>query len=277
MGLGRLRDVSTFDLQVTPRVRARSWVHRGGPTAFGAGAHHVVEIGWVLSGEIAHRIGHRTVEASRGATSVVPAFVEHATRFQPGTHAGSVWLDRDFVTELASAFGARPSSDPEVLPAATSVAALGDVLVGEAARDGQGRALAVDAIAEALVLAWLRVRPAVRGPGTGTTRDARIARALDLIESEYATPLTVDELAKAAGMSRFHFSRVFRDELGTSPYQRLLDTRLDRARELLVTGVSVTEAAFTVGCLDLGRFARAFKKRFGVAPSACAAGLRKSA
>lgn len=277
--LGSLRDVSTFDLQVTPRVRARAWAHRGGPTAFRPGAHHVVEIGWVFSGEIAHRIGRRRVEAHAGAAAVVPAFVEHATSFAPGAHAGSVWLDLDFVTEVASEFGARVCPDPEVLPEASHVAALGDVLVSEAAREGHGRVLAVDAIAEALVLAWLRVRPSdtsERGGGQ-TTRDPRIARALELVESQYHTALTVDDLARAAGMSRFHFSRVFRDELGTSPYKQLLDTRLDRARELLLSGTSVTETAFTVGCPDLGRFARAFRKRFGTPPSAYAASLRKSA
>jgi AraC-like DNA-binding protein len=273
--------VSVFDHQVTPRVRARSWVHRGGQGRFGVGAHRAIEIGWVTSGSIAHRVGRRDLEAKAGAASVVPAFVEHATSFLPGTRAGSVWLDRELVMEIAGAFGGRIASDPEVLPAASNVAALGEVLLSEARRKGQGRVLAVEAIAEALVLAWLRVSPEVKAHAASSralsSRDPRLSLALDLIESEYASPLTVEELAKAAGMSRFHFSRVFRDAVGTSPYQRLLDTRLDRARELLFTGVSVTEAAFTVGCLDLGRFARAFKKRFGVAPSACAPGVRRSA
>jgi AraC-like DNA-binding protein len=81
----------------------------------------------------------------------------------------------------------------------------------------------------------------------------------------------VADLAAAAGMSRFHFSRVFRDETGSSPYAYLVDRRLERAAaRLRAGGCSVTTAALDAGFRDLGRFARAFRARFGVTASAFA-------
>jgi AraC family transcriptional regulator len=73
-------------------------------------------------------------------------------------------------------------------------------------------------------------------------------------------------------MSRYHFSRSFRAELGISPYQWLLQKRVEHAAALLRRRrVSVTEAAFEVGFSDLSRFARAFRDQFGCPPSAFAA------
>ncbi len=87
------------------------------------------------------------------------------------------------------------------------------------------------------------------------------------MESRYAEPLGVDDLSRIAGISRAHFSRRFREALGLSPYQYLQRVRIDRARELLGRGHGVTEAALSVGYRDLGRFAQAFRRQVGCAPS----------
>lgn len=68
-------------------------------------------------------------------------------------------------------------------------------------------------------------------------------------------------------MSRYHFSRRFRDEVGQSPYKFLVRMRVERAAERLRAGLSVTEAAYEVGFAGLGRFSHAFRARFGVLPS----------
>ena len=73
---------------------------------------------------------------------------------------------------------------------------------------------------------------------------------------------------KTANMSRFHFSRLFRDEVGQAPYQYLLKVRLARAAELLRSGhSSVTEAAISSGFSDFSRFSRMFKKHTGKLPT----------
>ncbi len=62
-----------------------------------------------------------------------------------------------------------------------------------------------------------------------------LLRARDLADRRYADPLTVDDLAAAAGLSRAHFSREFRKAFGVSPHAYLLTRRLERAAALLLT------------------------------------------
>ncbi|WP_223637185.1 helix-turn-helix domain-containing protein [Corallococcus sp. EGB] len=99
-------------------------------------------------------------------------------------------------------------------------------------------------------------------------RDARIQRALERIAVDYADALRVEDLAKAAGMCRYSFLRAFRASMGESPYQYLQGYRLERAAEQLRGGkaASVLETALECGFTDPGRFARAFRARFGCVP-----------
>ena len=143
---------------------------------------------------------------------------------------------------------------------------LGRVLRAEARDTAPGSLLAADAVGEALVVELLRRAPA--RAAAVAARDARVNLALDRICASYAEPLTVDDLARCAGMSRFHFSRLFRDQVGDAPYHHLLRVRVGRAAELLRRGRhDVSEAALAVGFHDLGRFARMFRREIGCSPS----------
>ena len=92
---------------------------------------------------------------------------------------------------------------------------------------------------------------------------------LQQIRDAFDQPLTVETLARTAGMSRYHFSRAFKAQLGHSPYAFLTETRLLRAAATLrrKRDVPVTVAALEAGFSDLGRFARAFRRRFGATPT----------
>jgi AraC-like DNA-binding protein len=95
---------------------------------------------------------------------------------------------------------------------------------------------------------------------------AHLRRARDLIDREYALPLDVAALARAALMSTAHFSRQFRAAYGETPYAYLM-TR--RAKALLRRGdLSVTEVCMAVGCTSLGSFSARFTELVGEAPTA---------
>ena len=95
-----------------------------------------------------------------------------------------------------------------------------------------------------------------------------VRKAIDLIERQHEESLSVQQLADAVGVSRFHFSRLFRQAIGKSPYQYLLEVRLDSAHTYLRSGLyTVTEVATAVGFSDLSRFGRMFRRRFGCSPS----------
>lgn len=98
---------------------------------------------------------------------------------------------------------------------------------------------------------------------------AHLRRARDLMDREYASPLDVAALARAAFMSTAHFSRQFRAAYGETPYAYLMTRRIERAKALLRRGdLSVTEVCMAVGCSSLGSFSARFTAMVGETPTA---------
>jgi AraC-like DNA-binding protein len=98
---------------------------------------------------------------------------------------------------------------------------------------------------------------------------AHLRRARDLMDREYARPLAVATLARAALMSTAHFSRRFRGAYGETPYAYLMTRRIERAKLLLRRGdLSVTEVCLAVGCTSLGSFSARFTELVGETPTA---------
>lgn len=96
-----------------------------------------------------------------------------------------------------------------------------------------------------------------------------LLRAKDLADARYSEPLEVDDLARAAGLSKAHFSREFRRTFGESPYAYLLTRRLERAAALLRnTDHSVAEICLEVGLQGVGSFTTSFKRMYGTTPTA---------
>lgn len=96
-----------------------------------------------------------------------------------------------------------------------------------------------------------------------------LARAKDLVDARYAEPLTVDDLAREAGLSRAHFSAEFRRAYGTPPHVYLLTRRLERAASLLRdTDHSVARICVDVGWASVGSFTTSFARMFGMSPTA---------
>ncbi len=96
-----------------------------------------------------------------------------------------------------------------------------------------------------------------------------LLRAKDLADARYFEPLGVDDMARAAGLSRAHFSREFRRAFGEAPHQYLLTRRLERAAALLrTTDHSVADICFSVGLQSVGSFTTSFTRTFGRSPTA---------
>src|SRR5918911_2229494 len=96
-----------------------------------------------------------------------------------------------------------------------------------------------------------------------------LVRAKDLADARYFERLGVDDLARAAGLSRAHFSREFRRAFGETPHGYLLTRRLERAAQLLLTtDRSVADICFSVGLSSVGSFTTSFTRTSGVSPTA---------
>jgi AraC-like DNA-binding protein len=98
---------------------------------------------------------------------------------------------------------------------------------------------------------------------------SRLCQARDYLHAHQAAPLTLNEMARQAGLSRYHFLRLFREAFGATPHQYLIRVRIERAKALLAAANgSVTEVCFEVGFSSLGSFSALFTRRVGCPPSA---------
>jgi AraC family transcriptional regulator len=231
-------------------------------------AHPSVELVWVETGRARYRVGPRELILGPGAVAIIPSAVDHATWIAGGTRAGVVHLGCELWGEIAEAVGPGLKGvrlAAEVIGAPGPLLRLGQLMLAEAARTAPGQPLVLGALGEALAVELLR---GGRTDAPPAARDPRLTRAVDLIEGRFRAALTVDDIAAAAAMSRYHFSRAFRRQFGMSPYQYLLRTRLAHAASLLRRGGhSVSEAALSSGFSDLSRFGQLFRRQLGCAPS----------
>jgi len=209
-----------------------------------------------------------TVPAERLSEWRFPAEIEvlhlyiDALRLR-GFAAGEFGLDPQKV-EVTPAIGAE---DP-------AGRALATVILTEMRGSADTARLLIDAMEQAVALHLLRAyaalpfgalkpKPLVGG------RDRRIDRALELIEARIDQDIGLDELAAAACLSPFHFSRCFRASVGETPHAYLMSRRVARARDLLArTELTLAEIAYACGFASQSHFTAAFKRRVGTTPGA---------
>ena len=176
--------------------------------------------------------------------------------FEQGRRAGQRWDDR-CLTALAF-------QDPLITQ--TAIALLRGVAAGQP-----------EIYAEAAVH-WLAVHLLTTHGGRlglgqqgapNVITDKRLARVIEYMSANLAEALTLDDLATEAGVSKFHFTRLFRVATGRTPYDFLVGLRMAAARDLLTT-TDRSVAAIAAGCGFGGaaHFGTAFSKRFGLSPTA---------
>lgn len=99
----------------------------------------------------------------------------------------------------------------------------------------------------------------------GDLTDQRLRRILDFMAWNFAEQLTLEQLAKEAGISRFHFCRLFKAKVGVSPHKHLSLLRIAHAKDLLrTTERSVAEIVAECGYTHAGHFAAAFFRSTGL-------------
>jgi AraC-like DNA-binding protein len=95
-----------------------------------------------------------------------------------------------------------------------------------------------------------------------------LRRARDHADRHYADPLDLATLAEVAGLSKYHFHRLFSATHGRSPAAYLSERRLERAQDLLrATNLTVTEVCHAVGFSSLGSFSSTFRRIVGETPT----------
>jgi len=98
---------------------------------------------------------------------------------------------------------------------------------------------------------------------------AHYRRVLDFVAENYAKSITIEDIAAEAGMSTAHFSRLFKETIGDTPYQFLMRYRVERGQDMLrQTDLPMIQIALDCGFSDQPHFSRTFSKLVGQSPSA---------
>lgn len=144
-------------------------------------------------------------------------------------------------------------------------------LLDEQNNGGIGGKLYVDSLFNVLAVHLLRTYTSqfreVRSPQRLTQQ--QIARAIDYMHANLDQDIPLEVLAQIVNISSSHLRRLFKQATGMAPHQYLINLRVNRAKELLLTGsFSVNEVAAEVGFADQSHLHRHFKRIFGITPKA---------
>ena len=154
----------------------------------------------------------------------------------------------------------------------TRIAGLFENIIEELEEKEAGQEIIIASLIEQLVIYLLRHYANVqRSNELELTRvglvDRRIRRAVELMHAQLERELSIEELAAAAYLSPFHFSRLFKKLTGATPHAYLASLRISRAQNLLAeTDFSITQIASRVGYSSSSHFTKAFRQATGLTP-----------
>lgn len=237
----------------------------------------------LLSGNTEYRIGAEAGEIEAGKALVLEPGVTASVRGLEAEYltlalAPSYVLDCAARAQLTGA-GGRVTFRASVIDQDERLARLAHDLAEELTHEEAGQEMVVAALIEQIIVHLLRRHANVRRTDelelsrVGLV-DRRIRRAVELMHAHLDRELPLEEMAAAAYLSPFHFSRLFKKVTGATPHAYLANLRAARAQRLLAeTDLSVTEVSARVGYASPSHFTKAFSRATGLTPRAFRAAL----
>jgi AraC-like DNA-binding protein len=235
--------------------------------------HEGFTVSYVRKGSFGYRVRGRTFELIAGSILVGRPGDEYVCTHDHhvcGDECLSFALAPELVESIGDAAGIWRVG---ALPPLPELMVLGEL--AQAAADGASDV----GLDEVGLLLAARLVEAVSGGkrkrAEAPARDRRRAVEAALwMDANAHEPIDLESAAQEAGLSPFHFLRLFRDVLGVTPHQYLVRCRLRRAARLLADDArSITDIALDVGFTDLSNFVRTFHRAAGVSPR----GFRRAA
>jgi AraC family transcriptional regulator len=202
----------------------------------------------------------RTRIFSPGDIVVFPAGVPHSCRFRGDSEFMLISLDEELITRAAGAATGQEKSDLRLvnLSAVCEGGKTVDRVFGESL---------VNSLAMHLARNCRQLNGDLGGASRGLSR-AQLARVMEFIQNAPYAGVSLQAMADAAGLSPFHFSRMFKAATGASPHQYVLRRRIDVGAELLlVRDDSIAAIALELGFTDQSHFTMHFKRIHGVGPA----------
>ena len=237
----------------------------------------VVTVGHAITCEFKKEGRFQHVFKARGAISFFPSYQPFFLRLkvEKGMFANVLFLALDpaFVSRTAAGLELdsdhielveqHGGTDPTLQHIAMALQA--GVQTGNAVDRMYGEALST-ALTVHLLRKYGAAVPEPKKRYGGLPRE-KLVRAVEYIQDQLDTDLTVSGIAQAVYMSPYHFTRLFKESTGRSPHQYVVEARVRKAKELLTTGkFTISEAAYHVGFVDQSHLTRHFKRVFGLPP-----------
>jgi AraC family transcriptional regulator len=118
-----------------------------------------------------------------------------------------------------------------------------------------------------LIESYSRFENKIKTPN-GKLSSRQLHRTLEFINSNIAENLSIEQLSGEACLSPFHFAKLFRNTIGLTPHQYVLQSRIERAKRLIIKlpSLNLTEIGLSVGFFDQAHFTKSFKRIVGATP-----------
>ncbi|CAN91064.1 transcriptional regulator, AraC family [Sorangium cellulosum So ce56] len=234
--------------------------------------HRGFSVSYVRKGSFGYRVRGEVFELVAGSLLVGHPGDEYTCSHEHvvGDECLSFQLAPALVEALGDGAGAFRAGG---LPPVPELMVLGEL--AQAAAEGRSD-IGVDEVGVLLAARFVEVASGRkrRPPDTGARDRRRAVEAALWLDEHAHEPIDLEGAAREAGLSPFHFLRVFGKVVGVTPHQYLVRARLRRAARLLADGArSITDIALDVGFGDLSNFVRTFHRAAGVSPR----GFRKAA
>lgn len=231
--------------------------------------HSAIEIIMPLQNSFTARCGGALYRLSERDVLIIPAGTLHSLAAQDGRRLIMLFDDRSFASDPALAPLNSLLRQPILIDSGAPAlrAEAGGLLREIYSTWSEGGALADTEIHILLLRLLCLIYREGESRRAEQPRPEGVRAAMLYIEQHYREPLTLDTLAEAAGYSRYHFSRLLRQQ-GTD-FTALVNRRRLQAAELMLRdeGISVTEAALSAGFASLTTFNRVFKEEKGCTPT----------
>ncbi|NEQ66650.1 MAG: helix-turn-helix transcriptional regulator [Symploca sp. SIO2D2] len=213
---------------------------------------------------------------SKGDLLITPADTPLLTHADGNVEIVQIRLKDDFVRTVAEEALAHNGDCLELLPTfqtrAPQIESIIIMLLTELQQEWCGNQLYIDSLANVLAINLLRNHTTTQPQiplYKGGLPQRQLLKVLDYIDAHLSQEVTLGDLAQQVDMSQFHFGRLFKQSLGISPYQYLLEQRIERAKQLLKqTDQPIVNIALDCGFSSHSHLNRKFRQLTGMTPKA---------
>ncbi|MEL6840183.1 MAG: AraC family transcriptional regulator [Pseudomonadota bacterium] len=210
-----------------------------------------------------------------GGMVATPAGIATSWRWRQPVKVGLIWVDADmmrqFLETQVGVFVNKASLRDDIVVENDSIFGIATRIKQVVEHPEIGANALIDALSRALVVMMLRHHQAhvyPLHPANSDLDPGRFRAVFDMVQSQLADRVTLEDMSKAAGMSRSHFAQAFKALTHKTPMQFVMEQRLYTAQRLLRrSALSIGQIASQSGFADQAHLTKKFKAHFGQTPS----------